>query len=119
MHETAHHEAIAFELIWLIGALASLVGTVNDPTYRFGWRLLGAVGCGGFLATAACGLLGESAGSLADNGGYPSGTSIGLASLFGLLGKHSDQVLRWLTTKASAGKFQLPEDKGDQQKGPG
>lgn len=112
MHETAqaHHESIAFAIIWLIGALASLVGTINDPNYRFGWRLLGAVGCGGFLATAACGLLGESASSLAASGGYPSGTSIGLASLFGLLGKHSDQVLRFIANRYSGGKLELKKD---------
>lgn len=112
MHETAqaHYESIAFAIIWLIGALASLVGTLNDPSYRFSWRLLGAIGCGGFLATFACGLLGEGASSLAATGGYPSGTSIGLASGCGLLGKYSDQVLRFIANKYSGGKLELKKD---------
>ena len=52
MHEIPNSEAFTFAIIWLIGAFASLVGTVNDSNYRFSWRLLGAIGCGGFLATA-------------------------------------------------------------------
>lgn len=118
MHEIANQlgnqEAFTYAIIWLIGAAASLVGTINDSNYRFSWRLLGAIGCGGFLATATCGLLVAGSASGGATGGYPSGPEIGLASLVGLLGKHSDQVLRWLTNKASAGKLQLPEPEPEQ-----
>lgn len=90
--------------IWLIGASASLVSTLNDSSYRASWRLLGAIGCGGFLATATVGILSESN----DSGFAASGYAVGLASISGLLGKHSDQWLRWLTSKV-AGKIQLPD----------
>ena len=113
MHETAsavaNSEAYTYAILWLIGACASLVGTINDPNYRFTWRLLGAIGCGGFLATATCGLLSTGVASGGASGGYPSGSEIGLASFVGLLGKNSDQVLRWLTNKA-AGKLPIPGD---------
>lgn len=113
MHEIANdvtnNEAYTYAILWLIGAFASLVGTVNDPNYRFSWRLLGAIGCGGFLATATCGLLSTGVASGGDSGVYPSGSTIGLASFVGLLGKNSDQVLRWLTNKV-AGKLPIPGD---------
>jgi peptidoglycan/LPS O-acetylase OafA/YrhL len=112
VHEIAtNYEAYTYAWIWLIGACASLVGTINDPNYRFSWRLLGAIGCGGFLATASCGILVASHTSGGAAGGYPSGSEIGIASMVGLLGKHSDQVLRWLTSRVSAGKITLPDEK--------
>lgn len=117
MHELANQETYTYAILWLIGACASLVGTINDPSYRFSWRLLGAIGCGGFLATATCGLLSSSVASGGGASGYPSGSEIGLASFVGLLGKHSDQVLRWLTNKVSEGKVKLPGDsKSDESK---
>lgn len=118
MHETAiaNQEVYTYAILWLIGACASLVGTINDPDYRFSWRLLGAIGCGGFLATATCGLLGSSITSGGGTGDYPSGSEIGLASLMGMLGKHSDQVLRWLTNKVSEGKIKLPGDSSSNSK---
>lgn len=118
MHEIAivNQEAYTYAILWLIGAAASLVGTINDPSYRFSWRLLGAIGCGGFLATATCGLLVASHTSGSATGGYPSGLEIGAASFVGLLGKHSDQVLRWLTNKVSEGKIKLPDSKSGESK---
>ena len=117
VNQVANQEAYTYAILWLIGAAASLVGTVNDPNYRISWRLLGAIGCGGFLATATCGLLGSSVAGGAAVGGYPSGSEIGIASFVGLLGKHSDQVLRWLTNKVSEGKVKLPDGSSSSSNG--
>lgn len=113
MHDH-QQDAYVYAILWLIGAAASLARSLNDPNYRSSWRVFGAITCGGFLALVAVGLLVENrtgSSSASSNIGY----SLGLASLFGLLGKDCDQVLRWITNKLSAGKMQLPEPKKDDE----
>lgn len=104
MHGFSSSEVIVYSTVWLVGALASFFRTLNDSDYRDYWRVLGAVGCGGFLAVSAVGILGSHFPGSFGSGGY----SIGVASLIGLLGKSTDY---W--TRALGGmvlRMKLPEE---------
>lgn len=92
MHGISSDEAIAAAVIWCVGALAALATTLRDANYRSCWRAAGAMGVGGFIAICTVGVLSTH---------YPSAVDSGLgtlacASMAGLVGKQSDQVIRWL-----------------------
>jgi len=111
---TNNQYAFAYAVIWGLGALATLAVSTRDSSYHDVGRMLGASGCGGFLALCAIGLLGSR---------YPSSffvgdtdcpslgiLSVAVASGAGLLGKHSDLLLRSAVDWVTKGQVKLPVD---------
>lgn len=121
MHEIANNQyAFAYAVIWTLGAMATLFVSVRDASYHDAGRMLGACGCGGFLSLCAIGFL-----SARDPSSFCVGDSdcpnlgiltVSVASGVGLLGKHSDQLLRWAIDKLTKGQVQIPTDQSDKPK---
>ncbi len=119
MHEITNNQyAFAYATIWTIGAVATLAGALRDSSYHDVWRMLGACGCGGFLSLCAVGFLGarDPSSFCVDGSDCPNLgiLTISTACGIGLLGKHSDQLLRWAVDKLTKGQVQIPSAQHEQ-----